>query len=332
MKTPATLLALDGNWLVHRAYHAASNANEDARPRMVARQVVSWAFTYALAHQSTHLLAAFDGAQCFRYEVWPLYKVSRKTLLDSSGQPVPADTMRDLLVKGHKFERAPDPIHECQKLAMVLLKEYGVPVFQPSEHEADDALASAATLAVKHPQDLRKVVVCTPDKDTLQSLIPGVTQWYPNHDRKKPPISITHADLSRRLTSYVHEDAEKWTPLQFRDYQVLIGDATDDVPAITSNKKARAILNAHSSLKEYFGTAEGEAFYYKHQEALRRNHKLVVMCKTLLDKIPLSRMKYEPRPLPSSLSVSPSPQLTGAHADYIGWLRLEKRPSLFGRT
>lgn len=329
MTAKATLLALDGNWLVHRAYHAASNADEEARPRMVARQVASWAFTYALTHQSTHLLAAFDGAQCFRYEVWPLYKVGRKTLIDGAGQPVAPEVVRDLLLKGHKFERAPDPIHDCQLKAMQLLREYGVPVFQPREHEADDALASAATLVDKHPDALRRVVLCTADKDTLQGLAPGVTQWYPNHDRKKPPISITHADLSRRLVAYVHEDAEKWTPLQFRDYQVLIGDPTDDVPAITTNKKARAVLNAHPSLKAYFGTEEGEAFYYKNQEALRRNHKLVVMCKTLLDKIPLSRMKYEVIALPHPLSVSPSPQLRGAHADYTGWLKLAKRPSLF---
>lgn len=324
-----TLVTLDGNWLVHRAYHAAGQSPEEARPRMVARQVTAWAFSYGLLHQATHLLAAFDGARCFRYDVWPLYKAKRKAVIDEHGNPLPPEEALKLIESGVKLARAPDPIHDCQILTQQLLEEYGVPVFHPPKHEADDVLSSAATLVEKRPKELRKVVLITQDKDILQSLRPGVSQWHPHHDRKKPPVTITHRDLSNRLTAYVHEDAANWTPKQFRGYQILIGDPTDDVPQILSAAKARKILNKHASLQDYFATEEGKDFYFRNQQYLRRNYQLVVMKEDLLDEMELDTFRYKAKALPRELCVAPSPALRGAHADYVGWLKLSARRSLF---
>lgn len=329
MATPCTLVANDGNWLLHRAYHAASNAPEDARPRMVARQVTAWAFSYGLLHQATHMFVAFDGPRCFRYDVWPTYKLSRKALVDSEGNQVSPTQARELIESGVKLERAPDLIYECQLVTQELLREYGVPVFQSKKHEADDCLRSAATLVEKRPKEIRKVVMITKDKDAIQGLVPGVSQWYPHHDRTQPPVTLTHKDLSNRLAAYVHEDAASWTPRQFLDYQVLIGDPTDDVPPVISNAKARKILNKYPSLQAYCESEEGQEFFYANQQYLKRNRQLVIMKKDLLDDIPLDAFKYKSKPLPQELSVSPSPALRGAHADYVGWLKLSSRKSLF---
>lgn len=300
---------------------------------MVARQVVSWVFAYALKHQATHLLIAFDGSECFRYKVWPLYKSSRKQLVDHNGNVLSTEEAQKLLKKGTELERAYDPIYECQILTESLVEDYKIHRIHIAHVEADDVLASAAALGAENPDEIRKVVMVAADKDMLQGLRENTVQWYPNHDRTKPPVMITYKDLSNRLMSYVHEDAAKWTPLQFRDYQILIGDPIDDVPPIVAKAEARRILNKYPSLKGeggYFHTKKGKAFYYSNQAELIRNYKLVVMKTDLLEGWSPEVFRYRPPALNNEQSVSASPQLRGAFADYTGWLRISSKRTLFG--
>lgn len=324
------VVGYDGNWLVHRAYHAAAQTPDlETRLRVVARMVVGWCFTTALAQQAKHMLLAFDGDAVFRYDIWPLYKFSRKQILDPDGNKLTAQQYLKLLKSGIHIHREPDPVEECRLMAAQLAAEYSIPVFQGKKYEADDALASLSTLPSRFPDEVRKVVLNTKDKDCLQSLNERTIQLYPNLDRTKPPVIITAADLSYRLAAYVHEDAAHWTPLQFRDYQTLIGDSTDDVPPILTHAKARALLNKHGTLKKYFAKPEGKQFYYTHQEALLRNRQLVIMRTDVLDEYSLEAFRYKPRPLPTELSVAPTKALRGAHGDYTGWLKSATRRSLF---
>lgn len=319
-----TLMALDGNWLVHRAKHAGQNAPEEALPRIVARTVAGWAFKYAMIHRATHFFAAFDGPACFRNRVYSLYKANRKQVINESGTILSPEERDKLLLSGAKLSYLPDITHVCQEHTQALLGAYNVPMLQAKGYEADDYLASAAELASR--LEVKKVVLVTKDKDALGSLRPKVEQWWPE-PKDDSSVTITHADLSERLASYVHKDAAAWTPLQFRDYQILIGDSTDYVPDIVSSAHAREILNRYACLKDYFETRAGAKFYRAHQDALHRNFKLVVMRGDLLDDTATDVFKYKPlTQVPTDGATSVTRHMT----EYAGLFKVLSRPPLFG--
>jgi DNA polymerase-1 len=66
-------------------------------------------------------------------------------------------------------------------------------------------------------------------------------------------------------------------PKQFSDYQVLIGDSTDNVPSLMAPKKSMAVLKEHGTLKNWFETKEGKTFFLAHTSELIRNKQLIRM-------------------------------------------------------
>lgn len=323
MGIPQRLAAFDGNWLVHRSYHAsaANNPDPESVQRVVASQVTSQIFSYALTLQATHILVAFDGGECFRKDVWPLYKVGRLDVLDRSGNKMDRDELVKAIKKGMKLIEAPDPVNECRKATQAMVAHHLLPFIHDRLYEADDWLTSAC--AISSPT--LSVASVTKDKDGLGGLTPYSFQWYPQSGKDQPPVKIKYTDLSKRLVKYVGACAKDWTPKQFLEYQILIGDPTDDVPEIISPGKARAILTNHASLLDFFKTKEGAQFYATQQEYLKRNRALVMMRRDLLKDKDLKEL------LVPQKSVEPrgSKSLQKARQDYLGWLKAALRPSLF---
>src|SRR5581483_3806782 len=96
---------------------------------------------YLLEEGATHVGVATDHViESFRNELWPTYK--------SSAGMDPA-----ILAQ---FE----PLEAC-------LDALGVTVWPMVEVEADDALASAASIAAASPE-VQQAIICTPDKDLAQ--------------------------------------------------------------------------------------------------------------------------------------------------------------------
>lgn len=330
MKKPGVLVAMDGQWLLHRAWHASSRVEDlEAQQRVIARQLTAWAFVYGLTHQAEYLMMAFDGGECFRYDVWPEYKISRKTIVDKAGERVSVDEARRLVRAGVTIERESDSLYEAQKATMAMLRRFSIPVVHLPQFEADDCLASAGALRRLHPERLRKVVLVAKDKDTIQSIEKGVLQWYPHEDRTQPPVTLTHEDLAPRLTKYVHADAAGWTPQQFRAYQILTGDSIDDIPQIVSPGKARKIVNEYGTLRAYFATDEGSDFYYQRQADLQRNHRLIVMRTDLFEETPLDNFYFNAKEFKLPQEAIHSRSLSTACNDYVGWRAMTTQRSLF---
>ena len=320
MKT--TLVTMDGNWLMHRAYHAAArSASPESQPRVVARQLVAWAFSYSLQHQATHMLVAMDGHKCFRKQLYPMYKLYRAKVFDSAGRRLEPPEVKVLMNSGQEVEYVRDIMDDCEDAVIEMLQKYHVPFIQLAQFEADDILVASAKYAID--DSVKRVVLVSKDKDIIQALTTNVIQWYPGEGKGAEAITITHADMGTRLSRYVHKDAARWMPVQFRDYQVLIGDPTDDVPEILSPAKARAIINEHQTLYRYFQTKAGERFFYSNEEALLLNRQLVTMRKDSLDEVSLDALRYRtPKTLPSN----PTKQ----YLDYTGWIKVAANPkSLF---
>lgn len=143
------LLAVDGTNLLYRSFHAlaASNLTHAGRPVWAVHGLLLQIAKMVEAVRPSHVLVAFDTRHgcAWRRAMDPGYKATRTA-----------------------------PVQElAQQLAWApsALRQAGLLVCDDADHEADDLLASAVTLA--EARSVRSVVV-TSDRDAYQLLSPMV--------------------------------------------------------------------------------------------------------------------------------------------------------------
>ena len=163
---------------------------------------------------ATHVGVATDHVvESFRNDLWPGYKTS-------AGMPP------ELLAQFGPAEDA--------------LRAAGFVVWPMIEHEADDALAAAAAMAVQDPR-VDRVVICTPDKDLGQCVGWGdgkVWQW----DRRQDKW-FDAAGVRARLGV---------PPASVPDLLALVGDTADGFPGLPGwgAKSAAAVLDRWGHLED----------------------------------------------------------------------------------
>lgn len=152
----ARLLALDGTNLLYRSFHALSDTGltHAGRPVWAVHGLLLQIAKMIEATRPSHLLVAFDTRHgcAWRRELDPGYKATRTA-------PVP-----DL---AQQLSWAPSA-----------LRQAGLLVCDDPDHEADDILASAVTMA--EARGVSSVVV-TSDRDAYQLLSPLVTVRTPEN-------------------------------------------------------------------------------------------------------------------------------------------------------
>lgn len=161
MKTK--ILGVDGNWVLHRAYHVTAKVEPEKRASSIKRLFISMCCKDAIAFKANRMLVAFDGARIFRYKVFPAYKGNREQ--DSSGTPY--DYLEGLIE---------------------YLEYLGIPYLQNHKYEADDVLCS---LAKQHTDP---VGISTRDKDAYQYVRAHVTLIDSTQD---PPRKVRYEDVER---------------------------------------------------------------------------------------------------------------------------------------
>jgi len=164
-----------------------------------------------LEEGATHVGVATDHViESFRNELWPGYKTGEGV------DPV-------LLGQFHVLESA--------------LEALGVTVWAMVELEADDALASAASV-VAADDDVEQVLICTPDKDLAQCVV----------DRRV-------VQLDRRSGTVVDEQGvhEKFgvPPASIPDWLALVGDSADGFPGLPGwgKRSASVVLDHYGHLE-----------------------------------------------------------------------------------
>jgi 5'-3' exonuclease len=105
------------------------------------------------------------------------------------------------------------------------------------EHEADDALASAAAVAALDPT-VDRVLICTPDKDLGQCVGGKVLQWDRRNDL------TLDADAVRAKFGV--------PPSAIPDYLALVGDSADGFPGLPGwgAKSASIVLSRYGRLEK----------------------------------------------------------------------------------
>ncbi len=224
--SPRTLLALDGNSLLHRAFHASAASGfrtPDGLPGWAVRGVLSQLVTAADRVCADAVVVGFDDPTAsVRRERWPSYKAHRT--------PKP-------------------PALEVQlEVAVDALRGLGVQVVVPPGLEADDVLASAAAHA---PTVGARTVVVTSDRDSF-ALIGEHTRML--------RILNGGVDASPLLDPQRLVTLTGVRPEQYLDYAALRGDASDNlagVPGFGPKTTAR-LLAALGSARAAFDDAAGD--------------------------------------------------------------------------
>ena len=212
------LLLVDGNALVHRAFHALPPLTTNRSGEMV-NAVYGFAntlFKVVNTLKASHWAIAFD---------------------------FPAPTFRHALYEQYKAQRPPTPdelksqIRRVHQLAEVL----GMPVFEVEGYEADDILG---TLAVQAQHSGIDAAILTGDRDLLQMVRPGITVLLPGRNFSDA-VRYDAAAVAARFGV---------RPDQLTSYKALVGDPSDNIPGVpgVGEKTAAKLLTQFKSLDSVY--------------------------------------------------------------------------------
>lgn len=190
-----TLVVIDGNAIIHRAYHALPPLT--TKDGTIVNAV--FGFTSMLLKvmedlKPTHIAVTFDVA---------------------------GGTFRDTLYTEYKAKRvkADQALYDQIPLVHNLLKEFGVPIYTKEGFEADDVIG---TIVKEQAKKVDEIVIVTGDNDLLQ-LVGGNVK-----------VDLLRKGLSDVVLFDEKKVEEKYgfAPPLIVDYKALRGDTSDNIPGI----------------------------------------------------------------------------------------------------
>ena len=219
---PKTVAVIDGNSLMHRAYHAVppTMTAPDGTPTNAAFGFLSMLLKFIEMEQPDALVCAFDkGRPKFRMEALEQYKAQRPPMDEEL--------------------KAQFPVIEN------LLAAMNVPVVALPGWEGDDILG---TVAARDEELGYRTLLVTGDKDAYQ-LASDLTK-----------IVTTKRGITDVVIYGPEEVEERYgvTPDQFTDFLGLKGDKADNIPGVPGigDKKAASMLQAYDNLEGIYANLD----------------------------------------------------------------------------
>lgn len=237
---PLVIHLIDGTYELFRHFYGLRRFTKGKDPRYGAVLGVLRTVLQMLETGATHIGVATDHViESFRNDLWPGYKT------------------------GEGIEPALRAQFEPLEDALAAM---GVVVWPMVELEADDALASAATIAARDTS-VERVCIWTPDKDLAQSVV---------GDRV--------VQVDRRTQKIRDADAvvEKFgvPPARIPDLLALVGDTADGYPGIPGigAKTAARLVMRHGAIEDFppevLGDNQGLALLFKRLATLTSDARL----------------------------------------------------------
>jgi 5'-3' exonuclease len=197
---------VDGTYELFRQYFGQPSRSADDGQEIGAVRGVLLSLLSMLADGATHVGVATDHVvESFRNDLWP----------------------------GYKTGAAIEPELRSQfGILEMALEAFGLTVWPMVELEADDALASAASVAAEDPA-VDRVIICTPDKDLAQCV-----------------VGRRVVQLDRRKGVLTDEDGV-WAkfgvaPWSIPDWLALVGDSADGFPGLPGwGRRSASVVLAH---------------------------------------------------------------------------------------
>ena len=233
----AKLILIDGNAILHRAFHALPPlTTRSGEPINAVYGLISMLLRVITDLSPTHIAVCFDvKAPTFRHKIFKEYQSQRPPTHD------------DLSSQFEKAKR--------------VVKAFGIPIYEKSGFEADDVIGTIAQHAVQDTKILRykdtrrvknssipvsqypsidQVVVVTGDRDLLQLV------------NEKVKLYMPVLGLSSGKLMGVEETLAKMgvTPKLIPDYKALVGDPSDNYKGVAGigPKTAINLLWEYSSV------------------------------------------------------------------------------------
>ena len=217
-----SLIIIDCNSIIHRAYHALPPLTTKKGELVNAIYGFLLVFLKAIREfQPDFIAATFD---------------------------FPAPTFRHKKFKEYKAKRPPAPKELYQQIPKVkeILKRFNVPIFEKEGFEADDLIGTISQLAPKK-QILPRVetIILSGDLDTLQLINPQ-TKVYSLRKGVKDVVLYDE--------KLVREKFQGLKPEQLLDFKALRGDPSDNIPGVCGigEKTAIELLLVFGSLENVY--------------------------------------------------------------------------------
>jgi len=216
------LVLIDGHAILHRAYHALPPLTNRSGELVNAVYGFCTILLKVIEDLKPEYLAvAFDTPKpTFRHQEYVGYQAQRPKM----------DTELASQIEG---------VH-------LVLKAFGVPIFEKPGYEADDLIGTLAEKSKKKKN--LEVVIVSGDRDLFQLVDKRVKIYVPIHG------------LSEAQMFGEKEVAEKMgvKPCQIVDYKGLVGDASDNYPGVPGigPKTAVALLKKYQTLAGVYRSAD----------------------------------------------------------------------------
>ena len=209
-----TLVVLDGNSIINRAFYALPPMNNSkGLPTGAVYGFTNMLFKIVNDIKPNYIAAAFDRkAPTFRHIEYKEYKAGRKKM--------------------------PDELRVQMEPAKNLLKAFNIGIYEIDGYEADDIIG---TIAKKFEGEELKVIIITGDKDSLQ-LISKYTSVYLT---KKGTTDIEECDENYLKDKYDLDSNG------FIELKGLMGDKSDNIPGVpgVGEKTALKLLHEYGNIE-----------------------------------------------------------------------------------
>ena len=245
----AKLLLLDGNSLIHRAFHALPPlTNSQGQPTNAVYGFTNMLLKLLEEEKPDYVAVAFDkSAPTFRHQEFGEYKAHRPPTAPELGSQFP--------------------------LVREVVRALQIPILELTGYEADDVLG---TLAKGGEGKGLQVIVVTGDRDLLQIVSPQTT------------VKICRQGISNLEAFDLEKIKEKYglKPDQIRDMKGLMGDASDNIPGVPGigEKTALKLLQEYPTVEEILNQAEGlkakkvRESLLNHKEQALLSKRLATIC------------------------------------------------------
>ena len=239
------LLLIDGNAILHRAFHAypATFSDKKGNPTNAIYGFYAMLLKVMEEVKPDYVEICFDqGAPTFRMNMYAGYHANRPKMQDDLGSQV-------------------EPLRES-------LRKIGIPINAIEGYEADDLIG---TLSGQAKKEGLETVILTGDRDLLQ-LVNGQVRLL---------MPITGITKSILMGSKEVEEKYGIRPDQVIDYKALVGDPSDNYPGVAGigPKTASALLQKWETLEGIY-THLGEIKPETSQK-LAQDAEQAAMCKKL---------------------------------------------------
>lgn len=240
MSDEKTLMIVDGENLLHRAYHKFLNLKStDGRPSGAIFGFLKILSSLIVRYPVDSLIITFDnGKSIHRLRIHPEYKANRG-----------------------KIDMDYESLQKQKRAIMRFLRCLNIPyIFDRSgeiEYEGDDYIT-----LIKHLYK-GKVIIVSSDKDFCQLICSRVKVFNPSKDM------LISKNNCRDIMGY--------SPLECVDYLCLVGDKSDNIPGYPGigEVKARKFLDEYGSILNYLLKEPDEDKYLKMKSLYNRNRILI---------------------------------------------------------